>query len=208
MNYLLLLLLTPSPAADLPPIAKLDYQAQPRAYNEICMHVAECNGLRAIEFQVTNKDPGDLSPRFVGLSAVQEGWLPSPDSPFGCVGAARLAMGHGSCLLALCPADATAKTQAAIDDANTRRTTGFVFCETMLDVRNAFDSGPCTIVVNRFGHAWTIVGVMPDGRLIVVDPFPDWTGRGNVGVWSPWFSELLITLLPDYEVVALTGWRN
>lgn len=197
-----------SQPTSLPPVAYIDYQAQPRQYNELCMHAALCNALRAIEYQATGVDPGDLSLRFVGLSTVEEGWLESPDDPFGCIGAGRLAIKHGSCLSALCPSNANTKTPEAIGDAATRRTTGFVLCETMDDVRAAFASGPCAIGVNQFGHAWTWVAPTASGGMVVVDSYPDRTGRGRVMVWPKWYCEWLMGVLPDWEVVAYTGWNG
>jgi hypothetical protein len=107
----------------------------------------------------------------------------------------------------LCPPDAAAKTPDAIADALTHRTTGFVLCETMDDVRAAFASGPCAIGVNQFGHAWTWVGPTANGGMIVVDSFPDWRGRGRTTVWSRRYCERLLDVLPDWEVIAYTGFR-
>lgn len=207
MTYILLLAaLTQTPG--LPPVAQLDYQAQPRQYNELCMHAALCNAIRAVEFQATGRDPGDLSLRFCGLSAVEDGWLAHPDDPFGCIGAGRLAIKHGSCLSALCPPNADSKTPEAIGEAMQHRTTGFVLCETMADVRAALASGPCAIGINQFGHAWTLIAITTDGRFVVVDSYPDRTGRGKVSVWPRWWCEMLMIVLPDWEVVAYTGFAG
>jgi hypothetical protein len=210
--FLLLAALMQPPG--LPPVAYLDYQAQPKPkpgqwVNDLCMHAAVCNGLRAIEFQATARDPGDLSLRFLGLSAVEDGWLEHPDDPFGCVGGARLGSTHGSCLWHLCGPDAAAKTQLATNNALEHKAGTFVFCETMADVRACFASGPCAVLVNRNSHAYTIVAVTSDGGCVVADSFPDWSGRSRVAVWTRRYSELLIDgRLPDYEVVAMVGYRE
>jgi hypothetical protein len=61
----------------LPPVAYLDYQAQPRERNDLCMHAALCNALRAIEFQATGHDPGDLRSAPLARAASLWGTVPA-----------------------------------------------------------------------------------------------------------------------------------
>jgi hypothetical protein len=193
----------------LPPIAYLPYQTQARSYNELCMHVSVCNGLRAIEYQALGTDPGDLSVRFVGLSAVKYGGLDSPNDPFGTLWAARTGHQHGSCLAHLCLPNATVQTPTAIADALLHKGGGFVMCGSMDEVRAQFKAGPCVVFINLNAHAYMVPCLTADDGCVAVDPYPNWlTGKARVAKWSKSYAESTIKRLGVHNVCALVRFRE
>jgi hypothetical protein len=206
MNYLLSFLgIIP---AGLPDVAYLPWQAQAKRYNELCMHASVCNGLRALEHQALRTDPGELSVRFVGLSAVADGGLKSPDDPFGTLWAARTGHMHGSCLAHLCLPDATVRTTAAIENAKLHKGRTFQMCGSMDQVRGLFAAGPCVVFINLNAHAYMMPCLTADDGAVVVDPYPTWRGKARVEKWSKSHCESTIKRLGVHNVCALVGWRD
>lgn len=117
-------------------------------------------------------DCGPLSGRFIALCGAANDNI-SPDIPQGPYLCCGMVADWGSCAESMCGPDEYLRTEAMIADAAPRKSRLITWehVDTTNEVVELLRTRNAAVVTARLNHAYAIIGVNPDGSVIVVDPY-------------------------------------